>query len=106
MKRKNHYKFTGKKHSKRGMIACALAAASVFALVYLVARSFLQEGEGGVYLGSAGILALAAAFVAFVQAIKSLREDDTFRGIPAVSMGLSVLAAGSWIALYVVGCMM
>lgn len=103
MKRRNHYKFTEKKHSRRGMLACALAAASIFALVYLVSESFLQKGNGSVYLGSAGILALAVAVTAFVQAVKSLREEDTFRGIPVVSMALSVAAAGAWIALYTVG---
>lgn len=103
MKDKKHYKFTGKKHSKRGMLACALAAASLFVLIYLVMLSFWQDGQGSAYLGGIGILALFVALAAFVQAVKSLREEDTFRGIPLVSMLLSVLAAGAWIALYTVG---
>lgn len=103
MKKRNRYKFTEKKHSRRGMLACVLAAASIFALVYLVAESFLQGGNGSVYLGSAGILALVVAVASFVQAVKSLREEDTFRGIPVASMALSLVAAGAWIALYAVG---
>lgn len=103
MKKRNRYKFTEKKHSRRGMLACVLAAASIFALVYLVSESFLQGGNGSVYLGSAGILALVVAVVSFVQAVKSLREEDTFRGIPVASMALSLVAAGAWIALYTVG---
>lgn len=103
MKRKNHYKFTGKKHSKRGMLACFLAAASIFALIYMIMTSFWQKGNGSVYLGSAGLLALAAAVAAFIQAVKSLREEDTFRGIPVISVILSLLASGAWIALYAVG---
>ena len=106
MKDKKHYKFTGKKHSKRGMLACALAAASIFALIYLVMASFWQNGNGSVSLGGMGILALFVALAAFVQAVKSLREEDSFRGIPIASMLLSVLAAGAWIALYVAGFMM
>lgn len=106
MKDKKHYKFTGKKHSRRGMLACALAAASIFALIYLILTSFWQKGNGGAYLGGIGILALLVALAAFIQAIRSLREDDTFRGIPAASMLLSVLAAGAWIALYTVGFLM
>lgn len=103
MKRKNHYKFTGKKHSKRGMLACFLAAASIFALIYMIMTSFWQKGNGSVYLGSAGLLALAVAAAAFIQAVKSLREEDTFRGIPVISVILSLLASGAWIALYAVG---
>lgn len=85
------------------MLACVLAAASIFALLYLVFESFLQGGNGSVYLGSAGVLALAAACIAFVQAVKSLREEDSFRGFPVASAILSVFAAGSWAALYAVG---
>ena len=61
MKDKKHYKFTGKKHSKRGMLACILAAASIFALIYLVLASFWQNGNGGISLGGMGILALIVA---------------------------------------------
>lgn len=103
MKRKNHYKFTGKKHSKRGMLACFLAAASIFALIYMIMTSFWQKGNGSVYLGSAGLLALFCALAAFIQAVKSLREEDAFRGIPIISVILSLLASGAWIALYAVG---
>ena len=88
------------------LLACFLAAASIFALAYLIGNSFLQKGDGSVYLGSAGILALAAALASFVQAVKSVREEDTFRGIPVASVVLSVLASGAWIALYTVGFMM
>ena len=103
MRDKKHYKFTGKKHSKRGMLACALAAASIFAWIYLVLSSFWQGGNGSVYLGSIGILALLVALAAFVQAVKSMREEDSFRGFPVASILLSVLASGAWIALYAVG---
>ncbi len=101
--RRNHTKFTKKKHSKRGMLACAVAAASIFALIYLVFSSFLQKGNGSIYMGSAGMLALAAALFAFVQAVRSMREEDTFRGLPIASVALSVLAVGAWSALYVAG---
>ena len=59
---------------------------SLFALIYLVGISFRQSGNGSIYLGSVGILALVAALVSFVQAVKSLREEDTFRGIPIAAM--------------------
>ena len=85
------------------MLACVLAVASIFALFYLIGASFYQKGNGSIYLGSIGILALIVALTAFVQAVKSLREEDTFRKIPIVSMVLSILAAGAWIALYTVG---
>lgn len=57
-RRRNNYKFTEKKRSKRGMLSCLLAAASIFALLYLLFESFAMKGNGSVYLGSAGFLAL------------------------------------------------
>ena len=103
MKRENHNKFTKKKHSKRGMLACVLAVASIFALFYLIGVSFRQKGNGSVYLGSIGILALLVALTSFAQAVKSIREEATFRRIPILSIALSILASGGWIALYAVG---
>ncbi len=103
MRRKNHYKFTGKKHSKRGMLSGTLAAASIFALLFVLRSSFLQQGNGSVYLGSVGVLALVVAIIAFVQAVKSLREEDTFRAFPVLSLILSFVATGAWIALYTAG---
>lgn len=85
------------------MLSCALAAASIFALLYVFYNSFLQQGNGSVYLGSAGVLALFVAVISFVQAVKSIREEDTFRGFPILSVILSVLASGAWIAVYTAG---
>ena len=85
------------------MLACAVAAASIFALVYLVLSSFRQKGNGGAYLGGIGILALIAAFAALILSVGSLREEDSFRGFSVASVLLSVLAAGAWIALYAAG---
>ena len=88
------------------MLACVLASASIFALIYLVFSSFTQKGNGSVYLGSVGILALFTAAAAFVQAVRSDREEDVFRGLPVASVVLSLLASGAWIALYAVGFVM
>lgn len=102
-KRRNNYKFTRKKHSKRGMISCALAAASVAAMCVMFFESYQAGGNGSVYLGSAGILALAAAICSLVQAVKSLKEEDSFQTFPRMAIVLSLLAAGGWTALYAVG---
>lgn len=103
MKRANHNKFSKKKHSRRGMLACVLAAASIFVLIYLIFEAFIHRGNGSVYFGSAGILALAVAVAALAQAVKSLREEEVFRGIPIASALLSVFATGAWLALYALG---
>ena len=43
------------------------------------------------------------ALVAVVLAVMSLREEDSFKLFPYLSTVMSFLAAGVWIAIYVIG---
>ena len=55
------------------------------------------------YLGSAGVSSMLVALVAVVLAVMSLREEESFKLFPYMSAVLSFLAAGMWIAIYVIG---
>jgi len=55
------------------------------------------------YLGSAGVSSMLVALVAVVLAVMSLREEESFKLFPYMSTVLSFLAAGVWIAIYVIG---
>ena len=103
MRRRNHYKFTEKKHSRRGMLSCIVAMASVFALLYTFYESFLQRGDGCVYLGCVGVFALVVSVVTVYHAIQSLREEDSYKTMPVLATILSVLVTGAWIAVYASG---
>lgn len=41
--------------------------------------------------------------VAFTWAVKSLREEDSFKGIPVAAAILSFLATGAWGTIYAAG---
>ena len=97
------YKFTEKTQSKRGMAALALAVISIGVLVAVIMNSFWNQGKGSMYLGSAGVAAMLLGVVAFVTALGSLREENSFKLFPYLSTLVSFLAVGVWIALYVVG---
>ena len=97
------YKFTEKKQSKRGICALALALLSAGALVAVVAVSFVNRGEGNLYLGSAGVASMLLAVLAFFLSIKSLGEENSYKLFPYLSTSVSFLMAGLWIALYVAG---
>lgn len=104
MRRKNsRFRFTGKKRSRRGMYACLIAFVSIAMLGILLLESFDKLGEGSVYLGSIGFLGMVMAVWALVLAIGSLREEDTFRQIPIVSIVVSTIASLAWIGIYVMG---
>ena len=102
-KRRGNYKFTEKTHSKRGIAGFVIAAISIGIFAYVVWNSFSHEGAGSMYLGSAGVTSMILAIVAFVLAVMSLREEDSFKLFPYLSTICSGLALATWIALYVMG---
>lgn len=102
-RRRRSYKFTEKKQSKRGIAAFVLAVISLAVFAFVVADSFHNRGSGSMYLGSAGVASMMIGIVSFVLAIKSLREENSFKLFPYLATVTSFLITGIWIALYVVG---
>lgn len=102
-RRKYGYKFTEKTQSKKGIVAFILAVLSIAIFIYVIANSFHHGGNGSMYLGSAGVSSMLVALVAVVLAVMSLREEESFKLFPYMSTVLSFLAAGMWIAIYVIG---
>ena len=87
-RRKYGYKFTEKTQSKKGIAAFILAVLSIAIFIYVIVNSFHHGGNGSMYL-----------------AVMSLREEESFKLFPYMSTVLSFLAAGMWIAIYVIGFM-
>ncbi len=102
-RRRRNYKFTEKTQSKRGIAGLLLAAASIVIFFVVVNNSFHNGGNGSMYLGSAGVSSMLLAFVAFVLAVKSMKEENSFKLFTYLATVCSFVAAGVWVALYVVG---
>lgn len=102
-RRKRNYKFTEKTQSKRGMIALGLSGISLAVLVAVITNSFRQQGNGSMYLGSAGVASMLLGIVALVIAVKSLKEENSFKLFPYLATLGSFLTTGAWVTLYVVG---
>ena len=105
-RRRGNYKFTEKKQSKRGIIASCIALLSIGIFIYVVWNSYSHEGAGSMYLGSAGVASMLLSIVAFVIAVSSMREEDSFPLFPYMGLICSFLAMGTWIGLYVIGFML
>ena len=93
-KKKNNrsYKFTEKKKSVRGMIACVGAVISLLILAGMLIQAVTSAGNGGAFLGSAGVVALFVGVASFIEAVQAVQEKDTFRSIPYTAVGLSAVA--------------
>lgn len=84
-------------------------AATVFATGLLVwyliflNLSFRAGGALSAYYGSAGVVAMIATFVALVIAVKSLKEEDSFRLFPRLGFVLALLSMVCWIGTYIWG---
>lgn len=104
-RRRGNYKFTEKTQSKRGIAGLVIAALSIGIFIYVVWNSYTHEGAGSMYLGSAGVASMILSIVAFVLAVMSLKEEDSFKLFPYLATGSSFLALGTWIGLYIMGFM-
>ena len=81
-KKKNNrsYKFTEKKKSVRGMIACVGAVISLLILAGMLIQAVTSAGNGGAFLGSAGVVALFVGVASFIEAVQAVQEKDTLYG--------------------------
>lgn len=100
---RNGYKFTEKKQSARGIFSFLLACASALIFGSVVWYSYQSQGNGSMYLGSAGVASLLLGVVALVLAVLSLREENSFKFFPYLATLSSFFVTGLWVALYVVG---
>lgn len=107
MRRRRHgghnYKFTEKTHSTRGIVSIVFAILSLLSCGGMIWYSYSSGGNAGIYIGSAGIFGFFVAVISVILSISSIREPETFRIIPYVSLGCSLAVAAMWIALYIGG---
>lgn len=102
-RRRNRFKFTEKKHSKKGIITLILSLILIIVLVSFVYAAFLNEGTLSTYYGSAGVFAMLISIVVFYFSIESVREEDSFPLFPRLSFIFSAIAMLCWIGTYVHG---
>lgn len=104
-KRKKGYKFTEKKHSKRGIAATVTAVLLLSVYVTFLVLSFRGAGSLSVYYGSAGVFAMLLSFAGVVFAAGSMREENSFQFFPRLGLFLSMLSVACWVGTYTLGWM-
>lgn len=102
-RRRNRFKFTEKKHSKKGIITLILSGILLILHLVFIHLAFKSEGTLSMYFGSAGVFATLCSIVVFVFSVQSTREEDSFSLFPRLSFGVSILNLVCWIGTYVNG---
>ena len=102
---RNHYKFTEKAHSKKGIVALLMSVVLLVLYVVIVYRAFSSSGRLSAYYGSAGIFSMILSLVTFVLAIQSTMEEDSFQFFPRMAVFVSFVVSVCWIGTYVIGFM-
>ena len=102
-RKRNRFQFTGKSHSKKGILVSSLAAISLVMFVIFVALAVKSAGTLSMYYGSVGVLNLVMALILVVLAIQSVKEEDSFMLFPRVGLLLSVLCLVCWGGTYLAG---
>ena len=86
-----------------GIVSLLLSAFSLVWFIYAVSQTFLRGDAVGNVLGGVGMLALVLQIFALVFAVRSLREDDVFRGIPKAAIVSAVVLFLLWASVYGLG---
>lgn len=102
-KKEKKVKFTNKGNSRRGIASLMLSAFSFIWLVYGIYGSFVLGDASGNELGGLGVLALILEVVALVFAVRALKEEDVFRGIPKTAVVLALVLLLLWASVYGLG---
>ena len=102
-RKRNRYKFTEKRQSKKGI--AALVVAILIEIIYIVFLNTAIRTNGGLsmYFGSVGILMLGASIADFVFAVSSLVDEKAFMTFPRLAVFFALITVISWCGTYVVG---
>ena len=101
--RKKYFRFTEKKHSKKGIVAFAFAA--VLLVVYFLFLLLADHSNGNLsmYIGSAGVLAMLLSLADVIAAIGCMRDENVFPLFPRMALISSISVSLIWIGTFVLG---
>ncbi len=102
-KRRERFKFTEKRHSKKGIITMCAAIVLLMIWSLFLIFSYRTAGMLSMYYGSAGVLALIMSVLNFIFSVQSLFEENSFQFFPRIAVILSFLALAGWGTTYAFG---
>lgn len=103
MAKRYKYATTQKQESQEGKASTIFAGISFGLFLIAIIVSFAFRGNGGIYLGAIGVMAICFAIYGFIRGLRSFSEDDcshTYCVIGSISNGIIVVG---WLALFLIG---
>lgn len=102
-RKRNRYKFTEKKQSKKGIAALVVAILIEIIYIFFLNTAIRTNGGLSMYFGSVGILMLGISLADFGFAIRSLFDEESFMTFPRLAVFFSLIAVISWGGTYAAG---
>lgn len=103
MVKKINYKFSNKKHAKCGLISTFLACISLIIFFALIYVSYLNKGNGGIYIGSIGLTAFIISIIGLIFGIMGFKEEDAYYLFCKIGSLLNMLVMFIWVCIFLVG---
>jgi hypothetical protein len=95
--------FSGRRHSKTGIISAFIGVAVVLGFLSISIISGLAGGNGGYILGVIGILLFCLAFFGFILAYRAFKKKDIFYHFPIVGIIINGIMTVLLLIIYILG---
>ena len=101
-RKKYNYNFV-RKPSEGGKEALYMAGASVFLFLLASVVSFAFRGNGGIFLGAAGLFSFLLLGYGFYVGMKSFKEEQVSHRMSVLGSITSGGMLVAWLALFLIG---
>ena len=102
-KNKEMIHFSGRRHTKMGMISAAIGAVVVIGFLTISFISGFAHGNGGFVLGIIGLLLFYLSVFGLVLSYRSFRKKDIFYRYPVIGAVLNGFMTIILMIIYILG---
>ncbi len=103
IKRKEMIRFSGRRHTRAGVISAIIGIAVTLGFITLSIISGVMGGQGGELFGILGLLLFALAVFGFVLSYKALKQRDIFYRFPLIGVFLNGFMTILFVIIYILG---
>jgi len=102
-KDKDMIRFSGRRHTRMGIISAAIGIGVVLGFITISIISGISSGNGGFILGIVGICLFYLAICGFVLSYKAFKQKDIFYRFPVIGALLNGFMTVLLLVIYILG---